>query len=70
MYVWYMYGSLLKSTLDALASKHKNFKVTYILSRPTAAWKGLKGESPSYTASIYEVSHFQIIYVCMFVCVK
>ena len=30
---------LLKDRLDALASKHSNFKVTYILSTPSPAWK-------------------------------
>lgn len=54
-----MYGSLLKSTLDALAKKHKNFKVTYILSRPTDAWTGLKGESTSYT---YENAYVIVSY--------
>jgi cytochrome-b5 reductase len=34
---------LLKATLDTLAAKHKNFKVTYVLAKPSAAWKGHKG---------------------------
>lgn len=34
---------LLKKEIDALAKKHSNFKVTYILSQPSDSWKGLKG---------------------------
>lgn len=34
---------LLKDQLDELAKKHSNFKVTYILSKPSSAWKGHKG---------------------------
>lgn len=34
---------LLKDQLDELASKHKNFRVTYVLSRPSSSWKGYSG---------------------------
>jgi cytochrome-b5 reductase len=35
---------LLKSTLDDLAKKHKNFKVTYVVAKPPAnGWAGEKG---------------------------
>ena len=34
---------LLKSTLDEWAAKHKNFKVKYILDKPSSSWKGEKG---------------------------
>ena len=29
--------------MDGYAAKHKNFKVTYVLSQPTSKWNGLKG---------------------------
>ncbi len=34
---------LLKAVLDGLAKTHKNFKVTYVLSKPPAGWNGHKG---------------------------
>lgn len=34
---------LLKAELDALAKKYKNLKITYILSQPSASWKGETG---------------------------
>eukprot|EP00475_Leptophrys_vorax_P028120 TRINITY_DN404_c0_g2_i1.p1 TRINITY_DN404_c0_g2~~TRINITY_DN404_c0_g2_i1.p1 ORF type:complete len:307 (-),score=85.93 TRINITY_DN404_c0_g2_i1:581-1501(-) len=34
---------LLKPELDALAAKHSNFKVHYIVSKPSATWTGLTG---------------------------
>jgi len=35
---------LLKARIDELAAKHKDqFKVTYVLSQPSASWKGEKG---------------------------
>ena len=34
---------LLKSTLDDLARKHKNFKVTYVVSKAGLFWRGEKG---------------------------
>eukprot|EP01036_Dinobryon_divergens_P030268 gene30268-39488_t len=56
---------LLKSTLDALAKKHKNFKVTYILSRPTAAWTGLKGYVNAENLSLMPAPGEEtLIYVC------
>ena len=34
---------LLKKQLDDLAKKHSNFKVVYVLSTPSSAWKGERG---------------------------
>jgi len=34
---------LLRAVLDGLAKKHNNFKVTYVLAKPPAGWKGHKG---------------------------
>ena len=36
---------LLRKELDSLTSKHKNFKVHYLLNNPPKDWKGLSGST-------------------------
>jgi cytochrome-b5 reductase len=40
---------LLKDVLDSLAAKHKNFKVTYVLSKAPANWSGATGTKSTLT---------------------
>ena len=57
---------LLKQVLDTFAAKHKNFKVTYVLSQPSANWKGLKGFVSADIVNTYlpKPSADNIIFVC------
>ena len=57
---------LLKELLDSLAAKHKNFKVTYVLSQPSKNWKGLKGfvSADIVQAHLPKPSPDNIIFVC------
>eukprot|EP00697_Spironema_sp_BW2_P000037 gnl/Spiro4/10070_TR5344_c0_g1_i1.p1 gnl/Spiro4/10070_TR5344_c0_g1~~gnl/Spiro4/10070_TR5344_c0_g1_i1.p1 ORF type:complete len:299 (-),score=57.85 gnl/Spiro4/10070_TR5344_c0_g1_i1:41-907(-) len=56
---------LLKSELDQLQQQHSNFKVHYILSRPSDSWHGPRGRvTKDYLASILpKPSERSLIYV-------
>ena len=60
---------LLKSTLDKLAATHRNFRVTYIVDRPTGnhgTWRGPVGyiDSALISSSLPPASPDTLIYVC------
>ena len=57
---------LLKSTLDEWASKHKNFKVKYILDKPSSSWKGEKGHINKALVGSFipQPSSDTIVFVC------
>lgn len=55
---------ILKDRLDALAKKHPNFEVHYIVSRPSKSWTGYNGH---ITADLIK-KHFPGISSCLFFC--
>lgn len=61
---------LLKDLLDSLAVKHKNFKVTYVLSKAPANWAGATGNTIKYRicysilASLFLLNFFRMSRIC------
>lgn len=56
---------LLKEVLDDIAKKHSNIHITYLVSKPSSSWKGLKGHvSADLIAKLPKPSSDTMVLVC------